>query len=197
MKYVGEKNLSATKQDSAQLDREWVETLAKVEDLGRSLIKPSPEDDPTVTKGVALGVGVSEVMKILFPPGTVRHLSVPDASSLVVFLKQAKKVYRETHNLNRRRGRRSEEALAIKNLNTLSDELGRQPTRGQMVTALMKLNLSKNTAHKYARLYRLSKQHGTRFSKADRQWLCKNFGSESLSQLWWIERYWQWFVEEV
>lgn len=127
-------------------------------------------------------------------------LSVPDAWTENEFIENAKQVYRSAHIHNRKRGRRSEEGFAIHNLIKLSHELGLQPTQGAMIKSLMKLNLSKNTAGRYARLYKLyclSRQDIVRFSQADQQWLCKEFGSESLSPAWWDNKFWQWFEANV
>lgn len=173
--------------------------LSQMEKLGRSLCKELPKD-PTVAKVIALAMGSSEVLQRVCAWRTANpiHLSVPDAATEKDFLENAKQVYREAHIPNRKRGRRSEENVAIDKLNDLSHKLGRQLTQGEMIKSLIDhLKLGKNTAGKYAKLYRLSRQDRTRLSQADQRWLCKNFGSESGSPAWWDERFWQWFEERV
>lgn len=126
-------------------------------------------------------------------------LSVPYAWLMKEFLAKAKQVYREAHPPHLKRGRRSEENAAIDHLRLMrSHELGPPPTQGAMLKWLMaELKLSKNTAGKYAKLYRLSRQDTARFSQAEQRWLCKEFGAESLSPAWWDTRFWQWFGAKV
>lgn len=126
-------------------------------------------------------------------------LSVPDALTMEEFLEKAKQVYREAHPPPHKPGRRSVESVAIDKLSYFSDELGWQSTQGAMIKLLIDdLKLSKNTAGKYAKLYRLSQQDTARLSQADQRWLRKSFGSESLSPAWWDERRWgPWMSERL
>lgn len=127
-------------------------------------------------------------------------LSVPDAWTMKEFLANAKQVYRVAHLPHLTRGRRSEENAAIDHLSLMrSHELGPPPTQGAMIKWLIdELKLSKNTAGKYAKLYRLSRQDTARFSQAEQRWLRKNFGSESLTLAWWDDRRWgPWMSERL
>ena len=126
-------------------------------------------------------------------------VSVPDAWTMGEFLEKAKQAYREAHPPHLKRGRRAVETVAIDRLSYFSDQFGRQPTQGAMITLLIdELKLSKNTAGKYAKLYRLSRQDTARFSQAEQRWLRKNFGSESLTLAWWDDRRWgPWMSERL
>lgn len=198
MKHMGGNNLSKTKRASAQEDWAWTKTIARIEELGRSRNKLLTKS--TVDTVVAIAVGIMTVTERLFPPGTVpsvrensnKDLRVPDAESLLVFLKQARKVYREAHCHTSQRGRRTEEIDAFMTLLKLSSESGGMPTQGEMVRALMGINLSQNTAYKYAKLYRLSlrwSRDQTQFTDAERQWFAKNKGINSWKRLYCMRLY--------
>jgi hypothetical protein len=119
----------------------------------------------------------------------VPYLPVPNASTKKEFLKNASRVYLETHSSkNSRRGRPSEEAFALMVIEPLSDQLGRQPTRTEIIAALRTRHLSMNTSRKYAKLYDLTLRGLNRLTQAERQWLAKTMGSESLSPQWWRAR---------
>ncbi|MEP6890636.1 MAG: hypothetical protein ABI955_08090 [Nitrospirota bacterium] len=130
-----------------------------------------------------------------------KHLSVPDAQTEKAFIDEAKRVYREAHIPTLKRGPRPKEATTIHYLKKLSDELGQGLTQYKMIKSLIDDNIcSINTAGKYAKLYRfscLSGEDRAQLSQADQQWLRKNFGSESLSPTWWMDRSWQWIEETV
>jgi hypothetical protein len=158
-----------------------------------------PKDDNVIDRVVASATESSEIIRqvneyrLAHPP----MLSVPDASSEKEFIKKAKQVYREAHSPHKKRGRGSEESDAIMCLAKLPVESAKSPTQGEMVKALIKLKLSKNTAYKYAKLYGLSRRGPSRFTDKDRQWLAKNMGRESLTQEWWQDKHWQWWEEEA
>jgi len=161
--------------------------------------KPVSENDETIAKVLAACRHLTEVAKkvVAYRAAHPPCLSVPDAETEKEFVEKAKQVYREAHIPVLKPGRRSEENFAIGHLMMLSHQLGPQPTQGAMIKTL---NLSKNTAVKYARLYklyRLSTQDIALFSQVDKQWLCKEFGAESLSPAWWDNRFWQWFGATV
>jgi hypothetical protein len=169
-----------------------------------SVEKVRSKDDAFVDKIVATAMEGTEILEKVtaYRASHPTYLSVLDAQNEKDFIKNAKKVYRETHRPNHRRGRRSEENQAMIKLMALSEKLNRRPTHGEMVRTLMdhKLmgqRLSINTAGKYARLYRLSGMGVTLFSKADQEWLRKEFGTEALSQIWWMDRRWQWWEEKA
>lgn len=126
-----------------------------------------------------------------------RYLSVPDAWTEKEFIKKAKRVYREAHIPTLKRGPRPKEATTIHYLKKLSDELGQELTQYKMIKSLIDDSIcSINTAGKYAKLYGfscLSNEGRAQLSKPDQQWLRKNFGNESLSPAWWMDRSWQWF----
>lgn len=164
--------------------------------------KSVSESDETVAKVLAACRDLTEVAENIIAY-RVAHpivLSVPDAQTEKEFLENARQVYRAAHPPHLKPGRPSEENLAIDHLMRLSDELGPQPTQGAMIKSLKMLNLSENTAVRYARLYKLyclSTQDIALFSQVDKQWLCKEFGAESLSPAWWDNRFWQWFRAKV
>ena len=182
----------------------------KGKDKVGSSSQPASENDATVrfedaiakylseigVNGIAAAVGA---YLAAHPPG----LFVPGfwtGENETEFLKTARQVYRAAHPPHLKSGRPSEENLAIDHLMKISDELGPQPTQGAMIKSLRMLNLSKNTAVRYARLYklyRLSTQDIALFSQVDKQWLRKKFGAESLSSAWWDNRFWQWFGAKV
>lgn len=162
--------------------------------------KSASENDETVTKMLAACRDLTEVAEnvIAYRAAHPIVLSVPDAWTMEEFLKKAKQVYREAHPPHLTLGRRAVESVAIDKLTDFWYESGRQPTQGAMIKLLIDdLKLSKNTAGKYAKLYRLSRQDMARLSQADQRWLCKKFGSESLSPGWWDNRFWQRFGEKV
>ena len=68
-------------------------------------------------------------------------LSVPDASTEKEFVEKAKQVYREAHIPVLKRGPRPKEAFAIDQLNYLSEELGRQPKKNEMIKRLTNRDL--------------------------------------------------------
>ncbi len=188
MKAVGGKNLSKTKRASAPEDRALSKTLAGVEKIGRSPNK--------VMRLAAAMEGMTAVAERLSPPGTVpsfredsnKYLRVPDVETLEDFLKQAKKVYREAHSHTPQRGRPTWEIDAFYTLLELSSKSGGVPTQGKMVSTLMEkpIKLSKNTAYRYAKLYRLSLRWSRgqiQFTDAERQWIAKNKGTDSWSTL--------------
>ncbi|HSL03648.1 MAG TPA: hypothetical protein VK901_08935, partial [Nitrospiraceae bacterium] len=155
-----------------------------------------------VAKVVATGLELVEIAARLadFAKAHPRYLSVLYASTEKEFINNAKQVYRLAHISKRKRGRRSEECFAFEHLAKLSDELGRQPTKGVMTKTLINLNLSKNTAGRYAKLYQLSclsNEERAQLSQSDQRWLREEFGSDSLSPAWWDERCWQRFEENV
>jgi hypothetical protein len=130
------------------------------------------------------------------------HLLVRDASTREEFRRNADRVYSQAHPSTRGRGRTTDENNAMIRLLDLSRELGRDPKYREMVDRLMDGNsaipkLSKNTANKYAKLYRLWKQQPKGLSKSDKEWLAQNFGTASLSAHWWEDRWWQWFEERA
>ena len=124
-------------------------------------------------------------------------LSVPDAWTEKEFIRNATRVYREAHIPTLKRGPRPKEATSIQYLHKLSDELGQELTQYKMIQSLIDDRIcSVNTAGKYAKLYRfscLSNEGRAQLSQTDQQWLRKNFGSESLSPAWWMDRSHQWF----
>ena len=194
------KNLSKTKQTSAQEDRARSKTLAKVVQLGRSLCKPLPQSDARLGELVALSVGIGAIMRQLSPPGTVpsfdpysnKYLRVPDAETLATFLKQARQVYRKAHDNTSRRGRPSDEENAFMSLLQLEREQGCVPSQGEIIRTLMELKLSGNTAYKYAKLYRLSlrwTRDQTQLTETEQKWFARNNGIDSCWRLYWMRLY--------
>jgi len=186
---------------SEQNDRRENDLVIQTEKLGRSLGVALP-DDPTVATVVALVCGVTEIARRVADHRTKNppHLSVLDAESEKEFLRNATLAYRKAHPPNRKRGRRSLENGAIARLMLLETELGRHPTRTEMIQRLRDEQwrleaVSANTAEKWARLYLLWGRSKEGFSETEKRWLRKNFGKESLLPKWWMERWWQWWEE--
>ena len=121
-------------------------------------------------------------------------LSVPDAGTEEEFIKSAKQVYREAHIPTLKRGPRPKEAFAVNILAYFSRMRRRQLTKSQMTKLLTNRRLlgpdtlSKNTAEKYVRLFCLAGQDLESFSQKDKDWLCQEFGSASLSLEWWRDK---------
>ncbi len=122
-------------------------------------------------------------------------LSVPDTGTEEEFIKKAKEVYREAHMPLIKRGPRPKEAFAVNILAYLSrKKRRRQLTKSQMTKLLTNRRLlgadtlSKNTAEKYVRLFCLAGQDLEGFSQREKDWLCQEFGSESLSPEWWRDK---------
>jgi hypothetical protein len=116
------------------------------------------------------------------------------------FIRNAVIAFRKANESISKRGRTSEENVCMARLMALSHELGRDPTHAEMITRLMKckvgiLKVSKNTAHKYARLYRLWLQEPQGLSKTDLNWLRRNFGVGACSVLWLGFRARQWISD--
>lgn len=198
-KHIHGNHLSKPEWTSSQEDRAWSKALAKVEELGR-ILSSSTLTKSTVDTVVATTVGAMAVLEKLLPSSTVqslrqnskKYLRVADAESLADFLKLAKQVYRKIHSHAPKRGRRPEEINAFMCLLRLSTEASSEPTQAEMVKTLMALNLSKNTAYKYAKLYLLSlrwDRNYTQFTQAERRWFIKNKGIASWSNLFWMSGY--------
>jgi hypothetical protein len=123
-----------------------------------------------------------------------KYLSVPDAQTESEFITNAKRVYREAHNPTLKRGPRPKEAFAVNILAYLSRKRRRQLTKSELTKLLTNRRLlgadtlSKNTAEKYVRLFCLAGQDLESFSQQDKDWLRKEFGSESLSPEWWRDK---------
>lgn len=108
----------------------------------------------------------------------VPYLPVPNASTKKEFLKNASRVYRKP-TVVRIAGAADplREAFPLMVIEPLSDLLGRQPTRTEIIAALRTRHLSMNTSRKYAKLYDLTLRGLNRLTKAERQWLARPWGA--------------------
>lgn len=132
-------------------------------------------------------------------------IPVRDAATWEEFRNNAKQAYKVGHKAvyplvacpKPVRGRPPEENIIMRRILELEKELGRDAKYTEIVTWLLEgvqpsERVSKNTADKYAKLYRLYKQFTDKFSEKDKQWLCNTYGEESFGLWWWFERACNW-----
>ena len=147
----------------------------------------------TIQEQIQEATGVAE-RAAAFMAAHPKHLSVPDAQTEKAFIENAKRVYREAHIPTLKRGPRPKEAFAVNILAYISRKRRRQLTKSKMTKLLTNRRLlgadtlSKNTAEKYVRLFCLAGQNLESFSQTEKEWLCKEFGSESLFLEWWRDK---------
>jgi hypothetical protein len=67
-------------------------------------------------------------------------------------------------------------------------ELGRQPRYSESIGRLKQRGLAQKTAEKYERLFRISRIGLGKWSEKDRNWLVREYGKQSLSQEWWLDK---------
>jgi len=179
------------------------EFLAYLEKLGREL-DPSLADDVSGSIG-ALILGWNEFFPQLreYEESHPPTLLVPDPGSLVGFLKNARKVYREAHPPNTKRGPKFSEGRVLSWIADLEHKLKRQPTRKEIIAHITDKDqcrsnpVSQRTADKIVKLYHLLNSKKLKLSKTDAQWLKKNFGSKGLRPNWWRDKQHQLFSARI